>query len=213
MLIRCFDLLLEAGRHKSIGDELCSLMVKASLEICEGQQMDMDFEALSSATEAAYLEMIRKKTACLIGVSLQMGALLAGADHSTCMTLYKFGEKFGLGFQVQDDFLDVFGDARLTGKQRGGDILRGKKNFLYIHTYNRLSPDDQKEFNKAYAEATMEQDAEKIFHVYEKLNVSSYTRQMQSSFFEESLSQLENLPPEEIGQLRSLVGDLMIRNF
>ena len=213
MLIRCFDLLLEAGRQKSVGVDLCSLMVKASLEICEGQQMDMDFETLASATESEYLEMIRKKTACLIGVSLQMGALLAGADHEACMTLYKFGEKLGLGFQIQDDFLDVFGDERLTGKQKGGDILRGKKNFLYIHTYNRLSPDDQQDFTKAYSEASLDQDAQKIFHLYEKLNVANYTRQMQASYFEESLSYLENLPSEERIVLRNLVSDLMNRNF
>lgn len=213
MLIRCFDLLLEAGKQKGIGEDLCSLMVKASLEICEGQQMDMDFEAIASATEQEYLEMIRKKTACLIGVSLQMGALLAGVAHPEAKTLYDFGEKLGLGFQIQDDFLDVFGDARLTGKQKGGDILRGKKNFLYIHTCNILSPDEQKEFIAAYAQAAITQNTREILGIYEKLNVAGYTQKMQSSFFEKSLSDLQNLQLAQTVSLRNLATDLMSRDY
>jgi geranylgeranyl diphosphate synthase type II len=213
MLIRCFDLLLEAGKHKDLGDQLCSLLVQVSLEICEGQQLDMDLESLPSATESEYLEMIRKKTACLIGVSLQMGATLAGVEPREAKTLYEFGEKLGLGFQVQDDFLDVFGDARLTGKQKGGDILRGKKNFLYIHTYNRLSPNEQKDFFTAYTNASIEQDTNQIFQVYEKLNVAGYTRKMQSSFFEQSLSDLENVKGIETLSLRNLANDLMARDY
>jgi geranylgeranyl diphosphate synthase type II len=139
MLIQCFDLLLKAGQPYNNGATLCSLMTKVAVEICEGQQMDMDFELMDSPLESDYLEMIRKKTACLIGVSLQIGATLAGANSTQSDTLYKFGELIGLGFQVQDDYLDVFGDANLTGKQQGGDILRGKKNFLYVHQYNAMS--------------------------------------------------------------------------
>lgn len=213
MLIRCFDLLLEAGKQKGIGDELCSLMVKASLEICEGQQMDMDFESLPSATEAEYLEMIRKKTACLIGVSLEMGAVLAGVSNTDAKRLYAFGEKLGLGFQVQDDFLDVFGDARLTGKQKGGDILRGKKNFLYIHTCNTLSPDNQKDFMEAYVRAATEQNTDQIFKMYEKLDVARYTQKVQSAFFEKGLSDLENVKEIETLSLRNLATDLMARDY
>ena len=213
MLIRCFDLLLEAGKQKGIGDDLCSLMVKASLEICEGQQMDMDFETLASTTESEYLEMIRKKTACLLGLSLKMGATLAESTHNEAMKLYEFGEKIGLGFQVQDDFLDVFGEARLTGKQRGGDILQGKKNFLYVHTYNRLPPDDQKDFAYAYAKARIDKDTTPVFRFYERLNVAEYTQQMQTSFFEEGLVDLNEVQPGRTAPLRNLATSLLARNY
>lgn len=213
MLIRCFDLLLEAGKQKGVGDDLCSLMVKASLEICEGQQMDMDFETLASTTESEYLEMIRKKTACLLGLSLKMGAILAECTHNEAMKLYEFGEKIGLGFQVQDDFLDVFGEARLTGKQRGGDILQGKKNFLYVHTYNRLPPDDQKDFAYAYAKARIDKDTTPVFRFYERLNVAEYTQQMQTSFFEEGLVDLNEVQPGRTAPLRNLATSLLARNY
>lgn len=213
MLIRCFDLLLEAGKQKGIGDELCSLMVKASLEICEGQQMDMDFELLPSATESAYLEMIRKKTACLIGVSLQMGAMLAGVAHPDAKTLYDFGEKLGLGFQVQDDFLDVFGDAHLTGKQRGGDILRGKKNFIYVHTCNTLSSNEQKEFVQSYINAAIEQDADPVLQLYLKKNVGSYIEKVQAAYVEEGLAHLSDLQMEGTLPLKNLAISLMSRHY
>lgn len=213
MLIRCFDLLLEAGRHNGCGVDLCSLMCKASLEICEGQQMDMDFEALSSPVEPEYLEMIRKKTACLLGASLQMGAVLAGAEHRDTLALYNFGEKIGLGFQVQDDYLDVFGDASLTGKQKGGDILRGKKNFLYVHTFGTLSPHDQKDFVQDYLKASTTQDAEPILKVYEQLNVGLYSQKIQAAYVEKGMTELESLPHLETGNLKKLASSLMSRNY
>lgn len=213
MLIRCFDLLLEAGRHKDAGVDLCSLMCKAALEICEGQQMDMDFESLASPTESEYLEMIRKKTACLVGASLQMGAILAGADHREAKTLYDFGEKIGLGFQVQDDYLDIFGDANLTGKQKGGDILRGKKNFVYVHTCNILSPPEQKEFVQSYMNAASAQDPDAVLQLYGKLNVGSYIEKVQAAFVEKGLSDLNDLQMEGTLPLKNLAISLMSRHY
>jgi geranylgeranyl diphosphate synthase, type II len=213
MLIRCFDLLLEAGRQKEVGVELCSLMCKVALEICEGQQMDMDFESLASPTESEYLEMIRKKTACLLGASLQMGALLAGADHLEAKALYNFGEKIGLGFQVQDDYLDVYGDANLTGKQQGGDILRGKKNFIYVHTCNTLSPPDQKEFVQYYINAASEQDADPVLKLYAKLNVGTYIEKVQAAYVEKGLADLEDLQMAGTLPLKNLAISLMSRDY
>jgi geranylgeranyl diphosphate synthase, type II len=212
MLIRCFDLLLEAGKQKDLGAELCSLMCKVSLEICEGQQMDMDFESLITPTEPEYLEMIRKKTACLLGISLRMGAVLAGADLKDAISLYHFGEKLGLGFQIQDDFLDVFGDAYLTGKQKGGDILRGKKNFLYVHMYGTLSPVRQSEFAGEYQKAGREQDPSGILHLYQEKNIDQYTRDMQAGFFNKGMNELTALEMPGTFMLKTLVSQLMIRD-
>lgn len=212
MLIRCFDLLLEAGKQKGIGAELCSVMARTSLEICEGQQMDMDFESLSAPSESEYLEMIRKKTACLLGTSLKLGAMLAGASHQEADTLYAFGEKLGMGFQVQDDFLDVFGDSKLTGKQQGGDILRGKKNFLYVHTFNRLSPPERNAFNEQYRLAASTTDVQPILQLYRSYRVDTYTQNVQSDFVNGSLAQLDALSKDEVSVLRDLANRLISRS-
>ncbi len=157
--------------------------------------------------------MIRKKTACLLGASLQMGAILAGADQQDEVLLYNFGERMGLGFQIQDDYLDVFGDANLTGKQKSGDILRGKKNFLYVHTFSTLTPPDQKEFAKAYSKASEDQDATPILQKYDKLNVGSYTQQIQASYVEKGLADLDGLQPDGTTPLKRLAASLMSRNY
>jgi geranylgeranyl diphosphate synthase type II len=157
--------------------------------------------------------MIRKKTACLLGASLQMGAILAGADHQDEVLLYTFGESMGLGFQIQDDYLDVFGDANLTGKQKGGDILRGKKNFLFVHACSTLAPPDQKEFVKAYGKAFEEQDPTDILQVYDKLSVGNYTQRVQASYVEKGLAALDGLHAEGTRALKSLAASLMSRNY
>lgn len=211
MLIRCFDLLLEAGKHQPVGAELCSLMCKVSLEICEGQQMDMDFESLPSPTEAEYLEMIRKKTACLLGASLQMGAMLAGASEHDALLLYQFGEMMGLGFQIQDDYLDTFGDSRSTGKQQGGDILRGKKNFLYVRTYNILPPPEQVDFVKMYEEASRKETIGDVLALFEKQNVGQYAQQVQTAYFEKGVSSLDLFEPGKKNTLHAFGESLINR--
>ncbi len=210
MLIRCFDLLLQAGERSGIGATLCSLMCKAALEICEGQQMDMDFEALSSPTEAEYLEMIRKKTACLLGISLQMGALLAGAVEEESMALYQFGEALGLGFQVQDDYLDTFGDAQLTGKQRGGDILRGKKNFLFVRAYSILPPPEQAEFGRIYEKAMHHQDIREVLQWYQKLHIDGYVDRTQKAYFAQAVAAIESLSLPQTTALQAF-GQLLVQ--
>ena len=107
--------------------EVLDLYNKTALEICEGQQFDMEFETREDVTREEYIEMIRLKTAVLIGCALKMGAIIAGATPSQADAMYKFGENIGLAFQLQDDYLDVYGDAETFGKKIGGDILNNKK--------------------------------------------------------------------------------------
>ena len=211
MLIRCFDLLLEAGRPLDISSALASFMCKVSLEICEGQQMDMDFEAMDAPSATAYLEMIRKKTAVLLGGSLKMGAMLAGASPEDQTALYVFGEMMGLGFQIQDDYLDVFGDASLTGKQQGGDIIRGKKNFPFVHAFNALSGPGRKEFAKEYSMVAVNGDIQPVLKMYDELGTASYTQKMQAEYAEKGLKQLETLPGVDVSALGHLAAKLMVR--
>ena len=105
---------------------------KTAIEVCEGQQLDMDFELRKDVSEAEYLEMIRLKTSVLLGCALQMGGVVGGATHSDAQLLYSFGEELGLAFQIQDDILDLYGDSAQVGKQVGGDVLANKKTLLSI---------------------------------------------------------------------------------
>jgi len=131
MLIAVYEGLLNSGyAHKM---ELLQLLSKTAREVCEGQQMDMDSATKNNITEADYLEMIRLKTAVLLGCSLQGGGICAGADSKVQKLLYDFAINMGLCFQLNDDWLDAFGDPAQTGKVAGGDIAEGKKTWLYIH--------------------------------------------------------------------------------
>ena len=105
---------------------------KTAIEVCEGQQMDMDFELRNEVSEAEYLEMIRLKTSVLLGCALQMGGIVGGASQKDAQLLYAFGEELGLAFQIQDDILDLYGDSAQVGKQVGGDVLANKKTLLSI---------------------------------------------------------------------------------
>ena len=113
--------------------KLLKLVNKTSMEVCEGQQLDLDFEAQTKVTEVMYLEMIRLKTSVLLAASCAMGAICAGASEKRIALWYEFGEKLGLAFQIQDDYLDTFGNKNATGKKVGGDIIADKKTFLFIH--------------------------------------------------------------------------------
>ncbi len=212
MLIRCFELLLEAGRNNNKGATLCSLMAGAATAICEGQQIDMDFEHLDSPSEQEYLEMIRKKTACLLGTCLRIGALLAGSSDEEADILYECGEKIGISFQIKDDILDVFGESDVTGKQKGGDILRGKKNFLYVHTYNKLNSIDQKDFTSRYNKASETGEINSILGTYQSLRVEEYAQQMQEYYLSQAMDCLNRLNIPNISSLKSFARELMSRD-
>ncbi len=116
---------------------LTQLLSQTAIEVCEGQQYDVDFETLNEVSKEDYIEMIRLKTAVLLGASLKMGALIAKASEKDAELIYKFGIDLGIAFQLQDDYLDSFGDAEHFGKRIGGDIINNKKTILYIEALKR----------------------------------------------------------------------------
>jgi geranylgeranyl diphosphate synthase, type II len=130
MLVQAYMALAQSPADKL--PALLSVFNRTAHEVCEGQQMDMDFEQRQDVSEAEYKEMIRLKTSVLLGAALQMGAIAGGADDSEADMLYRIGENLGMAFQLLDDYLDSFGNPALTGKQPGGDILADKKTFLAI---------------------------------------------------------------------------------
>ena len=129
MLVQAYQS-LEAYPDELFG-KLTRLLSQAAIQVCEGQQFDLDFETQSETTIEEYLEMIRLKTAVLVGCALKMGAYISVVDESESQKLYDFGVKLGMAFQIQDDFLDAFGDSETFGKQLGGDIIENKKTILY----------------------------------------------------------------------------------
>ena len=124
------------------------LFTETALEIGEGQQYDMDFENRNDVTEDEYIEMIRLKTSVLLACALKTGAILAGAPQKDADTLYKFGEQIGLAFQLQDDFLDVYGDTQVFGKAIGGDIVSNKKTYMLINALNRATEKQRAELEQ-----------------------------------------------------------------
>lgn len=142
MLVQAYQCLI--AYDAILNQQLTTLFSKTALEVCEGQQFDVDFENQTHVTIDAYLEMIRLKTAVLVGCALQMGAMVGGASVDDAEQLYYFGEQLGLAFQLQDDYLDTFGDAAHFGKRIGGDIVENKKTIL-VHLARKYATQTQRD--------------------------------------------------------------------
>lgn len=176
--------------------QLLSLFNKTALEVCEGQQYDMDFESQAAVTAEEYLEMIRLKTAVLLGCSLKMGAIAANAPANEADALYKFGVGIGVGFQLMDDWLDLYGNTQKVGKQVGGDVLSNKKTYLLIYAQQQLKGDNLKELNSLYSN-TLFVAADKLKRVkalFAEAGAKEATRALAEKYFTESYSYLNNLP-------------------
>lgn len=123
--------------------ELTKLFSKTALQVCEGQQYDVDFETRDDVTIPEYLKMIEYKTSVLVAAAMKMGAIVAKASQKDADAIYEFGRNLGIAFQLQDDYLDAFGDPKTFGKQVGGDIMENKKTYLYLKSLENASKDDQ----------------------------------------------------------------------
>ncbi len=130
---------------------LVKLFGKMALEVCEGQQYDVDFETRDDVSIAEYLKMIEYKTAVLVGTAMQMGAIVAGASNKDQKHIYEFGRNLGIAFQLQDDYLDAFGDPKTFGKQVGGDIIENKKTYLYLKALEFSSEKDQRQLKTLFS--------------------------------------------------------------
>lgn len=141
--------------------QLAKLFSKTALEVCEGQQYDIDFETRSDVSLDEYIKMIEFKTAVLIGAAMKMGAQVARASESCCEAIYQFGKNLGLAFQLQDDYLDAFGDPETFGKQVGGDILTNKKTFLYIKALENGNAEQRAQLLSYYSKTDLD-DSQKV---------------------------------------------------
>lgn len=131
--------------------KLTALFSKTAIEVCEGQQYDVDFETRDDVTIPEYIKMIEYKTSVLVAAAMEMGAIVAGASTSDCKAMYEFGRNLGIAFQLQDDYLDAFGDPKTFGKQVGGDILENKKTFLYLKSLEQGVKEDRESLLHLYS--------------------------------------------------------------
>ena len=213
MLIIAFRHFIEARCEGK--EQILELFANTALEICEGQQYDVNFERRTDVTESEYMEMIRLKTSVLLACAAKAGALAAGASPEDADTLYRFAEKMGLAFQVQDDWLDVYGDPKVFGKKIGGDILCGKKTYLLINALNRADAAEKQRLLALLADGDMPA-AEKIAavtHIYDALGISQLTLQTIDNLYKEALAALDalSLPAERVAPLRQYAGSLLGR--
>jgi geranylgeranyl diphosphate synthase type II len=193
MLVRVYEMLLgiKDGTLKSV----LHRFNKCASEVCEGQQWDMEFEATQSVSEKQYLQMIELKTAVLLGFSLELGAMLAGASSKDCKALRHFGVNIGTGFQLKDDLLDAYGDEKKFGKQVGGDIIANKKTFLLIKSLELANEQQQRELS-AWISLKNFDKTEKVRAVkdiYDALGVPALAENKIDSYFKKGFSKLKDL--------------------
>ena len=214
MLILAFNHLLEGGYPNAA--QLLQLLARTAREVCEGQQYDMNFEQRNDVTEAEYIEMIRLKTSVLLACALKMGALVAGAPADQADLLYRFGEQIGLAFQLQDDYLDCYGDPAVFGKQIGGDIASAKKTYLLINALESADEKQRADLNRLLSDEAMPR-AEKlvaVIQIYNALDIPARCQARISAYYEaarEVFNQL-NVDPERKQPLWDFAEKMLHRN-
>jgi geranylgeranyl diphosphate synthase type II len=172
--------------------QILALFNKTAREVCEGQQLDMDFEKRETVSFDQYLQMIELKTSVLLAACLKMGAILGGAGERNQNLIYDFGKKLGLAFQVQDDYLDAFGDPVKFGKQVGGDIKSNKKTFLLIHAIETAAPAQLKELKKLLT-ADSPDKVTKVIQLFRECKVDEWALQLKNQFLDEAFFHLEDI--------------------
>lgn len=185
-----------------------------AMKICEGQQYDMDFETRDEVSIDEYLKMIRLKTAVLLGASMSIGGIVGGASDVAIRHLYECGVNLGLAFQIKDDYLDVFGDSKKTGKQKGGDIIRGKKTILYLKALEIGGPRVQDQLIQLWnADHDRTADVPGVIQLYQSLNVSGHCESLQASFFARGMNHLKKIRVDHTLKepLQQLFEQLLVR--
>ena len=204
MLAKAFQFALKPRK----GAELAQQLGKVAIEICEGQQMDLNFETLGDVTIDEYLEMIRLKTAVLLATALQMGATVGDATTTDIQHLYDFGINMGMSFQLQDDILDLYSDVEVFGKRHGGDIAENKKTYLYLKALELASEKDRKRLAHLFTlriDHDEEEKIEEVQAIYDLLHVKEAVEQVIAEYDQKALAALKaiSLPEEKKTHLRN----------
>jgi geranylgeranyl diphosphate synthase type II len=196
MLVKAFDVLGKYDPERS--HQLLSLFVKTAVEVCEGQQLDMNFEQASSVTVEEYVQMITFKTAVLLGCSLKMGAICAGVNNEDATHLYEFGKHVGIAFQLMDDILDAYGDDKF-GKQTGGDIISNKKTFLLLKALESSNESQKEKLNRFLMTESIpsNEKVKGVMEVYDELDINTLSRKEADKHTKEAIKHLRLVKASE----------------
>lgn len=191
------------------------LFSKTALEVCQGQQYDMDFETRTDVSEDEYIEMVRLKTAVLIACALKMGALVSGASEVEVELLYRFGINIGIAFQLRDDLLDVYGDSKTFGKKIGGDIVCNKKTFLLIKALEKANNLQRKELLRWISEVNFDSDAkiEAVRNIYDELHLKTISENIIEQYYLMAMDCFSSIdvPDWRKSELLTMAENLMYR--
>ena len=189
---------------------------KAAIEVCIGQQLDIDFEKAIIVSEFEYLRMIELKTAVLLAASAKIGAIIGGADDKNSELLYEFGRNLGLAFQIQDDLLDIYGDIKVFGKIPGGDIISNKKTFLLVKAFELASYDQLKKLQEQFTlkEFDPETKVKTVIDLYDQLNIKNVTETLANDYISIAFNLLDKLGAvkERKNELAQITCSLIGRN-
>jgi geranylgeranyl diphosphate synthase, type II len=215
MLILAYEYLTSVSADIKTVTKLIKVFNKVALEVCEGQQFDINFEKINKVTISEYLRMIELKTAVLLAAALEMGAIVANASESDTENIYEFGRNIGIAFQLQDDILDTYGDSATFGKKVGGDIAQNKKTYLYLKSLELLSETDAQQLFDCYntSDIAEKEKIEKVKTLFDKAQIRSHAETLQQEYYEKAMSHLNAIPvAEELKQpLYQIASELMIR--
>lgn len=213
MLIKAYDYFFDCESPKF--REILKVFNQTALEVCEGQQYDMEFEDRDQVSEKEYLRMIELKTSVLLAGALKIGALIGGASEKDANFLYEFGRNIGLAFQLQDDYLDVYGDVNVFGKQIGGDIIANKKTFMLIKARQLAKETKAEQLEQLLSDKDIDRDKKisEVTNLYNKLNIKEVVQKRILEFTEIALDQLDKVSVENSKkmELKNLAGKLINR--
>ncbi len=215
MLVLAYERMAQCPKDKLA--RVLAIFTETALEIGEGQQYDIDFEQRTDVKEEEYIEMVRLKTSVLLACALKIGATLAGAPEEDLLNLYKFGEQVGLAFQLQDDFLDVYGDPKVFGKAIGGDITSNKKTYMLINAFNHANDAQREELTRWITAKTFDREEKvaAVTRLYNEIGVDKLALDKIACYFEQSKKYLDAVKVEEDKKtvLRQYAEKMMSRKY
>lgn len=213
LFLEAYSLL--AKHEGAVLPKLLSVFTRTAREVCEGQQMDMDYESLDTVKIEEYIEMIRLKTSVLLGAALEMGAIVGGAeDQNDIRNTYDFGVNIGLAFQMHDDILDLYADPEKFGKQVGGDILSNKKTFLLLKAYELADENTKTQLDEILKNQEGQEKIENAKSIFEQLGVRQKAEEQKEIFYQKALLNMQeiNVPDANKKDLLDLAKYLMSRD-
>ena len=213
MLIMAYKLFESYDADKF--QRLTTLFSKTALEVCEGQQYDIDFESRFDVTIDEYIKMIEYKTAVLVGSAMQMGAIIADTSIDNQKKCFEFGKNLGIAFQLQDDYLDVYGDPKSFGKQVGGDIIENKKTYLYLKAMHQGADQDKLILKELYkSKLVVEDKISKVLEIFERSGAAQSTKDAIQYYTENAFLILESIEINDTkkGLIRDFGTELMTRS-